>query len=182
MPTNLPVCASGSRELKRPRPRPAAVRRACLLMVYGGDDGKPLDFIAAARLCNIRPNIMRKWPHRAEVQVLLRAERKAFRSAINCANEASLRDIRDHADNSMARVASVRALEALDEVDSTHRRGTASESPYVTIKIVNAVNAAPAPAPVTTIDAQHDADGFRIDRDDHSIDETGRRIFTPPSF
>jgi hypothetical protein len=185
MPTNLPVRASGSHEMKRPRPLPRAVRDACLIMIYGkpdDPDATPLDFTAAARLVGIRPNIMRKWLHKPAVISLIRAERRAFRNALCCANEAALAGIRDHAVNAMAKVAAIRQLEELEQT-TAHRSSDADSVPHVTIRIVNAVNSpAPAPAVVTTIDANHDVDGFRIDSTGHRIDEeTGQRIFTPPS-
>ena len=53
MATNPPLTASGSRDLKRPRPIPRTVRDAIVLMVYGkldDADCKPLDFVEAAKL------------------------------------------------------------------------------------------------------------------------------------
>jgi hypothetical protein len=181
MPTNPPLTASGSRELKHPRPIPAAVRRACLLMIYGDDDGRPLDFVEAARRSGVRPNIMRKWLHRVEVQILLRAERKAFRSAINCANEAVLADIRQNALNSMARVAAVRALQELDAEDHPiHRRGEAI-SPHVTIVI--RTDPAPIPKVIEHVPAELEPLELEpVERrgvDGYRCDENGQRVFDP---
>jgi hypothetical protein len=48
MPSISPITASGSRDLKRPRPVPKLVREAIKLMVHGlpdDPDGKPIDFV-----------------------------------------------------------------------------------------------------------------------------------------
>jgi hypothetical protein len=86
-------------------------------MVRGRDDDadcKPLDFIAAAKLAGIKPELLRRYLDRPAVRSFLLSERRTFRATICAANEAALRDVRDRAANSMARVASVRALEQLD--------------------------------------------------------------------
>jgi hypothetical protein len=183
MPTNPPLTASGSRELKRLRPIPRPVRTAITLMVYGkieDPDCAPLDFITAAKLSGIKPDVMRRWLDRAEVRALLRSERRAFREAICAGNEAALQRVRDKSANGMVTVAAVRALEQIDEAEP-HRRGP-QESPHVTIRIVQV--AAPAAASITTIEAKpvleveplerYDAEGFRVD-------DLGRRCFTDPT-
>jgi hypothetical protein len=146
MPTNPPLTASGSRELKRPRPIPRPVRDAITLMVYGkieDPDCAPVDFITAAKLSGIKPDVMRRWLDRAEVRALLRSERRAFREAICAGNEAALQRVRDESANGMCVVASVRALEQLS--DDPHNRSVANDSPRLTIRIVNQVAAPPAP-------------------------------------
>jgi hypothetical protein len=183
MPINPPLRASGSRELNRPRPIPKAVRDAITLMVYGkieDPDCAPVDFITAAKLSGIKPDVMRRWLDRAPVRALLRSERRAFREAICAGNEAALQRVRDKSANGMVTVAAVRALEQIDEVDSMHRRGP-QESPHVTIRILN-VQPSPAPNPETIEHSpapelepavpKRDADGFLVDRD-------GRRVFDP---
>src|SRR5689334_15710687 len=108
MPINPPLRASGSRELKRPRPIPKAVRDAITLMVYGkidDPDCAPVDFITAAKLSGIKPDVMRRWLDRAEVRALLRSERRAFREAICAGNEAALQRVRDKSANGMVTVA-----------------------------------------------------------------------------
>jgi hypothetical protein len=118
MPDNPPLAAAGSREPeKRPRPIPKAVRQAVILMVYGRHDDpeyKPLDFIEAAKLAGIKPDVMRRYLDRPSVRSLLRAERRTFRETICAGNEGALKRIRDNAGNGMAVIASVRALEQLD--------------------------------------------------------------------
>jgi hypothetical protein len=145
MPINPPLRASGSRELKRPRPIPRSVRDAITLMVYGkieDPDCAPVDFITAAKLSGIKPDVMRRWLDRAPVRALLRSERRAFREAICAGNEAALQRVRDKSANGMVTVAAVRALEQIDEAEP-HRRSV-QESPHLTIRIVNV---APVPAP-----------------------------------
>ena len=120
MPSSQPICTSGSHEVRRPKPIPIKVREACLAMIYGrsdDDSAVPLDFIQAAKLVGIRPNILRKWLHKPAVVALIRRERAAFRQAICAANEYALRKVRDTSANGMSVVASVRALQELDEVD-----------------------------------------------------------------
>jgi hypothetical protein len=145
MPANPPLTAAGPREPKRTRSIPRNVRAALDLMVYGrpdDEDAKPVDFIEAAKDCDIRPDIMRRWLDRAQVRAYLLASRRTFRAAICSANEGALQTIRDTAANSMARVAAIRTLEALDEEASTRPPGTAT--PGVIIRIVHQVSA-PAP-------------------------------------
>jgi hypothetical protein len=150
MATNPPLTASGSRDLKRPRPIPRTVRDAIVLMVYGkldDADCKPLDFVEAAKLAGIKPDVMRRYLDRGEVRVLLRNERRAFRDAICAGNEGALQRVRDKSANGMATVAAVRALEQIEDADP-HMRSV-QESPHVTIRILNVAPAAPVAAPVT---------------------------------
>jgi hypothetical protein len=149
MPTIPPLTASGSRELKRPRPIPKVVRDAVNLMVFGRLDDfdcKPLNFIEAAKLAGIKPDVMRRWLDRADVRALLRSERRAFREAICAGNEAALQRVRDKSANGMVTVAAVRALEQIDDAEPYRR--SAHENPHVTIRILN-VQPSPAPEPVT---------------------------------
>jgi hypothetical protein len=114
-------------------------------MVYGrpdDEDAKPLDFIEAAKDCDIRPDVMRRWLDRAQVRAYLLAERRNFRAAICAGNEGALQRIRDKSANGMAVVASVRALEQLDEEATA--RPTNPQTPGVTIRIVHL----PAPPPL----------------------------------
>jgi hypothetical protein len=176
MPTIPALTASGSRELKRPRPIPRRVRDVITLMVYGrldDEDCKPLDFIEAAKIAGLKPDQMRRWLDRAPVRALLRSERQAFRAAICAGNEQALQRVRDKSLNGMATVAAVRALEQIDETEPRNRG--ADVSPHLTIQIIQPP-VAPAP-PVTIEHAEpeppRDSDGYRIDP------ATGERIFDP---
>jgi hypothetical protein len=179
MATNPPLRASGPRELKRPRPIPRTVRDAIVLMVYGkldDPDCKSLDFIEAAKLAGIKPDVMRRYLDRAEVRILLRNERRAFRDAICAGNEGALRRVRDKSANGMATVAAVRALEQIADVNDARPQHV---SPGITIRIVNA---APAPAPVTTIDAKPIAaieDVPQLDTEGRRLDDRGDPVFDP---
>jgi hypothetical protein len=117
----LPYASSGPREpSKRPRPIPKVVKAACLLMVYGAeedDDGKPIDFITAAKRVGMRPDTLRRYLARPQVIAFLRAERRTFRDVVLAGQERALQMVRDgngHA-NPMARVAAARALSQLED-------------------------------------------------------------------
>jgi hypothetical protein len=137
MADNPPLLASGSREMKRPRPIPKKVRDAIKFMVYGrldDPDCKPLDFIEAAKLAEMAPDHMRRYLDRGDVRALLRAERRVFRDAICAGNEGALKRIRDTSANGMSVVASVRALEQIEAEASA--RPASNMSPGVVIRIV----------------------------------------------
>jgi hypothetical protein len=127
MVDQAPVTAAGAREpTKRPKPIPVKVKDAIRLMVLGrldDSDCQPLDFIAAARECGIKPDVMRRYLDRPQVRALLMAERRAFRAAICASNEAALLDIRNNAVNAMARIGAIRQLEQMDEADTSARPG-----------------------------------------------------------
>jgi hypothetical protein len=153
MPTNPPLTASGSRELKRPRPIPARIRTAVTLMVYGrlaDETCTPVDFVEAARIVGLKPDQMRRWLDRGEVRALLRNERKAFRAAVCAGNKLALQRVRDKSLNHMATVAAVRQLQAIDEEDP-HGRGAQDSSPFMTIRIITPPATAPSPV---TIEAE----------------------------
>jgi hypothetical protein len=151
MPAITPIRAS-SREPKSERPVPVAVKRACLLMIYGdaaaGADATPLSFIQAAQVAGLRANILRKWLDKPAVIQFIRRERALFRRALCCGNEAALAAIRDGGQNAAASVRAVLALEQIDAVDSINSR-TDGNTPGVVIVI-----SAPRPAPEPVIDAK----------------------------
>ncbi len=187
MPATSPVLSSGARDpRKRARPIPRPVRDAITLMVYGkidDPDCAPLTFIEAAKLSGIKPDVMRRYLDRADVRVLLRAERRAFRDAICAGNEQALRRVRDKSANGMVTVAAVRALEAIDKINSTHRQ-SADISPRLTI-VVRA--APPAPTPPMTIERRPvtiEARPIEPRRDEHGrrLDELGRPAFDPNAY
>jgi hypothetical protein len=138
MPTHVPIAAVGSREPdKRPQPIPRAVRLAIELMVRGAEadaDGQPPDVVEAARLAGLKPTTLRKYLTRPSVLSLIRRERKAYRQAILCGQEAALVQIRNKSANAMARIAATRLLE---ELDSEEHLRPASVSAGVTIRIIN---------------------------------------------
>ena len=202
MPATPAIAAAGPRDpVKRPRPIPKAVRAAILLMVYGKPDDPdcgPVDFVAAAKLVDLKPFVLRRYFDRGAVRALLLSERRAFRAMICSGNEAALKDIRDKSANFTARIGAIRTLEELADSDASHSRN--SPTPGVTINIlpappsrelVDVGSFRPVPpvvvdaqrAPVT-IDAQpveprHDAAGHRVDAQGYPLDERGNRVFTP---
>ena len=113
----MPLATAPSRSLEpRPRPIPAGVKAACLMMIY-----EPTDFITAAKANGLKPETLRRWLHRPEVIGLLRKERAAFRAAICAGNERVLASIRDEEDgNQMARVHAIKTLEQLDTEATAH--------------------------------------------------------------
>ena len=174
MPTHVPIAAVGSREPdKRPQPIPTKVRAAVLLMVYGREDDEdcePLDLVEAAKAAGMRPSTLRKYLARPSVMSLIRAERKAFREAVCCGNEAALKRVRDKSANGMVTVAAVRALQELDSDE--HTRPSGGTTSGLVIRIVPAPSSAALPAP--TIDVTPSAP---------KSDEHGNPIFDPrPRF
>jgi hypothetical protein len=175
MPTNPPLTASGSRELKRPRPIPRRVRDVITLMVYGradDEDCKSIDFIEAAKLVGLHPDQMRRWLDRADVLALLRRERKACRAAINAGNPRALQRVRDKSKNDMAVVASVRQLEMSDQADL---HGPAVTSPHMTI-VIQQAPASPNPKIIDHEPAPPPPDPYRPSRE---FDDEGHPIFNP---
>lgn len=149
MPSHPPLCASGSRELKQPRRIPRAVRTAIALMVFGrvdDPDYKPVDFIAAAKECGIKPHVFRRYLDQPHVRAHLFAERRTFRALINAGNEGALLAIRDRAANKIASIAAIRTLEQLAEDDGAQRHGP-QQGPGLTIRIIQAL----APTPMVDV-------------------------------
>jgi hypothetical protein len=143
------LASSGPRELKRPKPLPAALRAAIGLMVIGRPDdidSRPLGFVEAAREAGMKPPVLRRYLDRPDVRSYLLAERRTWRAAICAGNEGALLRIRDKSANAMAVVASVKTLEEMALAENGGRPGYIGEAsaPGVTICIVNG-----SPAPVT---------------------------------
>ena len=131
MPIVPPLTSSASRDLKRPRPVPAAVRQALVMMVRGlpdDEDQRPLSFFAAAKVAGIGPDTMRRYLDRPEVIAMLRRERRAYREALCGGNERALAAIRDGSRNDMAKVAAVRQLEAMNADAQAPRRAKSRRS------------------------------------------------------
>jgi hypothetical protein len=156
MPSIAPLTASGSRELKRKRAIPPAVKNMVKLMVYGQPDDPdcmPVPFIEAGRECGIKPDIARRYLDRPDVRALLHAERRAYRSALCAANEGALARVRDTSQNGMCVVHAVRTLEAIQE-DDAQRGGNLprQQAPGLVIVITPPRDPLPQPQPIT-IDA-----------------------------
>ncbi len=167
MPANPPLMASGSRELKRPRPIRKVVRDAIMLMVYGkmdDPDCKPLDFVEAAKIAEIKPDVMRRYLDRAEVRALLRSERRVFRDAICAGNEGALKRVRDTSANGMCVVAAVRGLEQI-EAEAT-ARPTGTITPGIVIRIIQQPAQPLSPNPKVITPVTIDATATEIDSSD----------------
>jgi hypothetical protein len=141
--------AASSREPQKPRRLPKPIRNALVLMVRGDEDGRVIDFIAAAKRCGVAPDVMRRWLDRGEARQFLRNERQAWRAAICAANEIALRKIRD-GENAMA---SVRAVQVLEQLD-TEQRHAGAFAPVAGFCIVigDKVWTPPSPPQKPTID------------------------------
>ena len=172
MPAIAPIRAS-SREPKRVRPIPRAVRTAVLAMIYGDPaadetNAAPLSFVQAAKIAQIEPYVLRRWLDKPQVIALIRSERAVFRRALCAGNELALANIRDRGENDAARVRSVLALEAIDQAAAIQSRGQ-HETPGITINIVTRRDDTTAP---TTIDARPIELEFRSD----SVDSGASRL------
>jgi hypothetical protein len=145
-----PLTAAGKREpSRRPQPIPAKVKDVIKLMVFGrfdDPDCQPLDFIAAAKECGIRPDQMRRYLDRPKVRALLMQERRAFRAAICASNEAALLDVRNNSANGMARIAAVRALETLETADAEAHGPGRQQAPGLVIVLNTGLASPQAPA------------------------------------
>ena len=189
MPATPAIAAAGPRDpVKRPRPIPKAVRAAILLMVYGKPDDPdcgPVDFVAAAKLVDLKPFVLRRYFDRAAVRALLLSERRAFRAMICSGNEAALKDIRDKSANFMARIGAIRTLEEL--ADSDANRSHNSPTPGVTINVINAATPpALPPLPVPSVidvqpldESKPDEGGYLIDERGRRVDDRGNPVFDP---
>jgi hypothetical protein len=96
-----------------------------------------MSFIESARLCGVKPDIMRRWLDRSEVRRFLLAERRAYRDAICAGNELALARVRDKSENGMAVIQSVRTLEHLNDADLPSGL-SAAKTPGFVVWIANA--------------------------------------------
>jgi hypothetical protein len=142
MPVNLPFAASSGRDLNdKPRRIPKSVQLACLDMIHQG-----IDFVAAAKAHDLKPDTLRRRLHQIEVIAFIRRERAAFRAALCSANEFYLAEIRANSANAMAQTKAISILEQIDdEARARPARSGEVASPGVCIRILN-VTTAPDPA------------------------------------
>lgn len=163
MPIAPPVASSGAREPERARPVPKRVRQAIELMVRGlpnDPDSKPLDFISAARACELKPDTLRRWLDRPAVRALLMAERRAWRDAICAGNEGALARVRNTSENGMAVIGAVRALEQI--ADAAPPSGEVRRQPGVVI-IIGSPPDSRSVIDVTPIPPDHETEGGSVD-------------------
>jgi hypothetical protein len=166
MPAIAPIRAS-TREPKRERVIPRAVRAAVLAMIYGdpaaGDDAPPLSFVQAAKIAEIQPYVLRRWLDKPAVIQLIRSERAVFRRALCAGNELALAHIRDRGENAAASVRAVLALERIDEAGAIQGRAQ-GESPGVVINLIAAPRPELEPVTIEHAPMELDANGNPIFR------------------
>jgi len=143
MPVSLPFAASSGRDLsEKPRRIPKNVQLACLAMIHQG-----IDFIAAARANNLKPDTLRRHLSRIETITYIRRERAAFRASLCSQNEFYLAAIRNNSQNAMAATKAISILEAIDDEDRARpARSGEVQSPGVIIRVL-----VPQPAPMVDI-------------------------------
>jgi hypothetical protein len=139
MTTELAKTRPDKRERISPR-----LRHALDLMIWGDQTGRPLPYDEAAKAVNISTHSMRRSLERPTTRAYLRAQREVYRAALSSKTLHRLAELGWQDENRNAAVAAIRAIDGQEE----QSRPLTSESPHVTIRIVNV---APAPA-VTTIE------------------------------
>jgi hypothetical protein len=144
------------------------LKAALDMMVWPDELGRTLAYDEAAHRANITTRSMRKSLERPVVRMYLRAEAEVFRATLSTQTLARLRDLGWQDENRNAAVAAIKVIRGEDEDQS---RSLNLPSPHVTIRIVNAVNAAPAPPieskpPVDELEPapEYDREGHLIPR------------------
>jgi len=142
MPVNLPFAASSPRELSdKPRRIPKSVQLACLDMIHQG-----IDFVAAARANNIKPDTLRRHLSRGETLAFIRRERAALRASLCSQNEFYLAQIRANSANAMAQTKAISLLEQID--DQAVDRPSRDVTPGITIRVLQ-IASQPVPIDIT---------------------------------
>jgi hypothetical protein len=147
MPVSVPFAASGRELSDKPRRIPKSVQLACLAMIHQG-----IDFVAAARANNLRPDTLRRHLTRIETLGFLRQQRAAFRAALCSANEFYLAEIRANSANAMAQTKAISILEQIDD-EARARPARSGEVPSPGV-VLNIVTVAPAPSAVDVTPAK----------------------------
>ena len=133
MSVNLPFAASSPRDLSnKPRRIPKSVQLACLDMIHQG-----IDFVAAARANNVKPDTFRRHLARGETLAFIRRERAALRASLCSQNEFYLAQIRANSANAMAQTKAISLLEQID--DRSIDRPSRDVTPGVVLNIVSVV-------------------------------------------
>jgi hypothetical protein len=121
------------------------LRHALDLMIWGGQDSKPLDWNDAARAVNISARSMRKSLERPAVRQYLLTQKQVLRACISAKSLSRLDELAAQRSNMNAAVNAIRAIDESEAVE----RPLMGERPGVTIVIQQ-----PTGAPPPTIDAQ----------------------------
>jgi hypothetical protein len=134
------------------------LKTALDLMVWGGEDGAPLDYSEAARTANLTARSMRRALERPHVRMYLRGQRDVFRASISARVIFRLDELARQNDNRAAAVSASRTILQLeDEAEARPARGT-QQLPGLCIVIQAPASQPPAPP---TIDVTREVDGER---------------------
>jgi hypothetical protein len=147
---------------KRERISPR-LRHALDLMVWGDETGRPLPYDEAAKALNIKTQSMRRSLERSVTRAYLREQREVFRACLTSKTLHRLAELGWQDENRNAAVAAIRAIEGQEE----QSRASSAESPFVTIRIINAPNTAPAPVIEHEPQPQHEPQ--RYDEQGHLL-------------
>jgi hypothetical protein len=110
------------------------------MLIYGDENGKPLDWNEAARKAQFTPQAMRKALERAHVVRYLREQKQVFRASVSAANILVARSIRDDGENDNARMKAISYLDGEGQQQQTPSGQVLQ--PGIVVKVV--VNTAPA--------------------------------------
>lgn len=141
------------------------LRSALDMMIWGDETGRPLAYDEAAKIINVSTRSMRKSLERPVVRAYLREQREVFRACLTPRSLWHLAEISAQRVNMNAAVAACRTVLGQDEAQI---RSSSAFEPHVTIRIVNAVNAAP-PAPVIEHEPQPEHEPQRYDDEGHLL-------------
>lgn len=121
------------------------------LMVYGNNQGEPVQWNEAAKTVGLSLNAMRKALEKTHVLRYLKEQKQVFRSSVSAANILVARQIRDEGKNDNARI---KAIEYLDEISTKnpHEMGVGrTVQPGVTV-VVNVQSSGSSPVDDTVIE------------------------------
>lgn len=124
------------RKTKRSLAVTGKLRDACLLMVFGPEDGDDagcaLSMDEAARKAGITTRQIRKALDKPHVRQFLNQQKQVFRASASAQNISRLVELRDESENAMAKLGAIKLLEQVDE--QADRKATA-RTPGVVILI-----------------------------------------------
>jgi hypothetical protein len=122
------------------------LKTALDLMIWGDENGKPLDWNVACRNVNISARSMRKSLERPAVRRYLYDQKQVFRACIGAKSLSRLDEIAAQRSNMNAAVLAIRQIDGL-EVDS-HGPPGMQQSAGITIRILAAP---PPPQPLVDV-------------------------------
>ena len=116
-----------------PRRVTGRLKHALDLMIWGGDDGMPVEWEEAAKRAGLRTRTLRLAIQKPHVRVYLNKQRRAFLGAISAKNISRAAAIRDQDANRMAALGAIKFLE--DGGDSSRSAGPV-RTPGICIQII----------------------------------------------